>query len=252
MPGNVVVVTGGSRGIGAATAMLAAERGWAIVVNYAGNREAAEAVCAAIVAKGGEAVAVQGDVSREADIEAIFAAADRLGRLHGLVNNAGIVDHSTRVEDLTLARLERMFAVNTFGTMLCAGRAVKRLSTRLGGEGGSIVNVLSAASKLGAPGVYPDYAAAKGAVDSFTVSRALEVAGEGIRVNGVRPGIIITDFHASGGDPDRATRIAPDLPMKRAGTAEEVARAIVWLLSDEASYSTGSVIGVTGGRAISP
>jgi NAD(P)-dependent dehydrogenase (short-subunit alcohol dehydrogenase family) len=252
MSDKVLIITGGSRGIGAATALLAAERGYGVVVNYAANAAAAEAVCGAIHAHGGAAVAVRGDVSLEADIDHIFAAADRMGALAGLANNAGVLDVVARVEDFDLARLTRMFAINTLGTMLCAGRAVKRMSTRHGGKGGSIVNVTSAAAKLGAPGTYVDYAAAKGAVDSFTVGLALEVAGEGIRVNGVRPGIIDTDIHASGGIPDRAAQMASSLPIPRPGTAEEVARAIVWLLSDEASYTTGSVINVTGGRGIAP
>jgi NAD(P)-dependent dehydrogenase (short-subunit alcohol dehydrogenase family) len=252
MSDKVLIITGGSRGIGAATALLAAERGYGVVVNYAANATAAEAVCGAIHTKGGAAVAVRGDVSLEADIDHIFAAADRMGTLAGLVNNAGVLDVVARVEDFDMARLTRMFAVNTLGTILCAGRAVKRMSTRHGGKGGSIVNVTSAAAKLGAPGTYVDYAAAKGAVDSFTVGLALEVVSEGIRVNGVRPGVIDTDIHASGGIPDRAAQMAPNLPMLRPGTAKEVARAIVWLLSDEASYTTGSVINVTGGRGIAP
>ncbi|UJW87150.1 SDR family oxidoreductase [Devosia sp. SL43] len=252
MSDRVVIVTGGSRGIGAATAMLAAERGYGVVVNYTANVAAAEAVCARIHATGGVAVAVRGDVSSEADIDHIFAAADRMGTLAGLVNNAGVVDLAARVEDFDAARLTRMFAINTLGTILCSGRAVKRMSTKHGGKGGGIVNVTSAAAKLGAPGNYVDYAAAKGAVDSFTVGLALEVAGEGIRVNGVRPGIIDTEIHASGGIPGRAAEMAPSVPIPRAGTAEEVARAILWLLSDEASYTTGSVINVTGGRGIAP
>jgi NAD(P)-dependent dehydrogenase (short-subunit alcohol dehydrogenase family) len=249
---GVVIVTGGSRGIGAATAMLVAERGYGVAVNYAGNVAAAQAVCAAIHDKGGTAIAVRGDVSVEADIEHIFAAADRMGRLVGLVNNAGVVDVAARVEDFDLARLTRMFAINTFGSILCAGQAVKRMSRRHGGAGGSIVNVSSVAAKLGSPGMFVDYAAAKGAIDSFTVGLALEVAAEGIRVNAVRPGIIETDIHASGGDPGRVARIAASLPMERAGTAEEVARAIVWLLSDEASYATGSIVNVSGGRGVLP
>ncbi len=249
---GVLVVTGGSRGIGAATAQLAAAQGYAVVVNYAANADAAQAVCADIHAAGGAAAAVRGDVSNEADIDRIFAAADRLGPLAGLVNNAGAIDVAARVDGMDLARISRIFAVNTLGTILCSGRAVRRMSTRHGGNGGAIVNITSAAAKLGAPGTYVDYAAAKGAVDSFTVGLALEVAGEGIRVNGVRPGIIDTEFHASGGDPDRAARLASSLPMPRVGTAEEVARAVMWLMSDEASYTTGSVIDVTGGRGIRP
>jgi NAD(P)-dependent dehydrogenase (short-subunit alcohol dehydrogenase family) len=252
MSDKVLVITGASRGIGAATALLAAERGYGVVVNYAGNVVAAEQVCAAIHGKGGEAVAVRGDVAVEADIDHIFAAADRMGRLVGLVNNAGTIEPVMRVDELDMARLQRVFAVNTYGSILCAARAVKRMSTKFGGQGGAIVNVSSAAAKLGAPNTYVDYAAAKGAIDSFTVGLALEVAGEGIRVNGVRPGIIATDIHAAGGDPDRAQRLGPSLPIPRPGTAEEVARAILWLLSDEASYTTGSVINVTGGRGIAP
>jgi NAD(P)-dependent dehydrogenase (short-subunit alcohol dehydrogenase family) len=252
MDKGVVIVTGGSRGIGAATAVLAADRGYGVIVNYTSNSAAAEAVCADIAAKGGVGRAVRADVSVQADVDALFAAADAMGPLTGLVNNAGVVDVAARVEDFDLARLQRMFAINVFGTILCAGQAVKRMSTARGGTGGSIVNVTSAAAKLGAPGTYVDYAAAKGAVDSFTVGLALEVAGEGIRVNGVRPGIIETDIHASGGDPDRAARMAADVPMPRVGTATEVANAILWLMSPEASYTTGSTIDVTGGRGIAP
>ncbi|WP_186397924.1 SDR family oxidoreductase [Stappia sp. P2PMeth1] len=252
MSNRVVVVTGGSRGIGAATSMLAAERGYAVLVNYAGDVAAAEAVCAKIHSSGGTALMVQGDVSHEPDIDRIFEAADRMGRLVGLVNNAGIVDATARVEDFDFARLLRMFSVNTLGTILCSGRAVKRMSTRYGNQGGCIVNVTSAAAKLGSPGTYVDYAASKGAVDTFTVGLALEVAAEGIRVNGVSPGIIDTDIHASSGDPGRAARMAHDLPMGRTGTALEVAQAILWLMSGEASYTTGSVINVGGGRGIIP
>ncbi len=252
MPQGVLVVTGGSRGIGAATAMLAAQRGFDVIVNYAGNVEAAEAVCHAIQHKGGKAVAVRGDVSDETDVEHIFAAADRLGTLRGLVNNAGIIGATARVEDLDAARINRILAVNVTGSFLCAKAAVKRMSTRLGGKGGAIVNISSGASKLGAANTYVDYAAAKGAIDTFTIGLALEVAGDGIRVNAVRPGIIETEIHASGGDPERAARVAPTLPMPRAGSAEEVAAAILWLLSDEASYTTGTTIAVTGGRAIVP
>ena len=247
---GVLVVTGGSRGIGAATSLLAAEAGYAVVVNYTGNVEAAESVVAAIHAKGGEAIAVRGDVSVPEDVEHIFRAADRLGSLAGLVNNAGIVGRTARVEDLDAERIARMLAVNVTGSFLCAIAAVKRMSTKHGGKGGAIVNVSSAAARLGGANSYVDYAAAKGAIDTFTVGLALEVAGEGIRVNAVRPGIIETDIHASGGDPDRANRLAPQIPMARPGTAEEVAKAIVWLLSPDASYSTGTVLTVSGGRAI--
>ncbi len=247
---GVVVVTGGSRGIGAATALLAAEQGYAVVVNYAGNEAAANAVCADIVVRGGRALVVQGDVARPADIEHIFAAADTLGPLVGLVNNAGVVDVAARVEDMTLERLERMFSVNVYGSILCAREAVRRMSTAHGGQGGSIVNLTSAAAKLGGANTYVDYAAAKGAIDSFTVGLALEVATEGIRVNSVRPGIIETDIHASGGDPDRASRLASTVPMQRAGKARDVAEAIMWLISDSSAYTTGTSISVTGGRAI--
>lgn len=252
MDKGVVLVTGGSRGIGAAIARLAAARGYGVVINYNSNAAAAAAVCASIAAQGGRADMVAGDVSVEADVDAMFAVADRMGTLAGLVNNAGVVVVAARVEDFDLKRLQRMFAINVFGTVLCSGRAVRRMSRRHGGQGGAIVNLTSAAAKLGAPGNYVDYAAAKGAIDSFTVGLALEVAGEGIRVNSVRPGIIDTDIHASGGDPQRAARMAADLPMPRAGTAEEVAEAVLWLLSDAASYSTGTVIDVTGGRGIAP
>jgi NAD(P)-dependent dehydrogenase (short-subunit alcohol dehydrogenase family) len=249
---GVLVVTGGSRGIGAATSVLAAERGYAVVVNYAGNVEAAEKVCADIHREGGKAVAVRGDVADEADVEHIFAAADRLGTLAGLVNNAGIIAKAARVDEMDAARINRILAVNVTGTFLCSKAAVRRMSTKYGGKGGGIVNLSSGASKVGAPGVYADYGASKGAIDTFTIGLALEVAGEGIRVNAVRPGIIETDIHAAGGDPDRAARMAPTLPIPRAGTADEVARAILWLLSDEASYTTGATIAVTGGRAIQP
>jgi NAD(P)-dependent dehydrogenase (short-subunit alcohol dehydrogenase family) len=252
VPHGVLVVTGGSRGIGAATALLAAGRGYDVIVNYAGNVEAAEAVCHVIHQRGGRGVAVRGDVSDEEDVEHVFAAADRLGSLRGLVNNAGIVGPTARVEDLDAARINRILAVNVTGSFLCARAAVRRMSTRHGGSGGAIVNISSGASKLGAPGTYVDYAAAKGAIDSFTIGLALEVAGEGIRVNAVRPGVIDTEIHASGGDPERAARMAPTLPVPRAGTAEEVAAAILWLLSEEASYTTGTTIAVTGGRAIVP
>ncbi|HEY0032743.1 MAG TPA: SDR family NAD(P)-dependent oxidoreductase, partial [Devosia sp.] len=229
MDKGVAVVTGASRGIGAAIAVLAAERGYAVVVNYAGNRVAAEAVCAEITGKGGRALAVQADVSLEADIKRLFVEADAFGPLSALVNNAGVVDRAARVDEMDMARLTRMFAINTFGSILCAGEAIKRMSTRHGGKGGTIVNIGSAASKLGSPAMFVDYAAAKGAIDTFTIGLALEVAAEGIRVNAVRPGIIETDIHASGGDPERASRMAPNLPMERTGSALEVAQAALWL-----------------------
>lgn len=252
MHDRVLVVTGGSRGIGAATALRAAGRGYAVVVNYTGNVAAAETVCHDIHAAGGEAVAVRGDVASPDDVEHIFRAADRLGRLAGLVNNAGIVDLAARLDEMDFARWQRMFAVNVLGTMACTKAAIQRMSSRHGGRGGAIVNLTSAASKLGAPAYYVDYAAAKGAIDTLTIGLALELAGEGIRVNSVRPGIIETDIHAAGGDPDRAARMVPNIPMQRTGTADEVANAILWLLSDDAGYTTGTTISVTGGRGIQP
>ena len=246
---RTALVTGGSRGIGAATAWLCAQRGWAVAVNYSSDTAAAQAVVARIQAGGGTALAVQADVADEAQVLAMFAVLEReLPPLGALVNNAGVVDVKARVDVMTLPRLQRMFAVNVFGTFMCSREAVKRLSTAHGGPGGAIVNLSSAAARLGAPGQYVDYAAAKGAIDVFTMGLAKEVALEGIRVNAVRPGIIATDIHASGGQPDRAQQMAPMVPMQRAGSSEEVAEAIVWLLSDAASYTTGAVIDVTGGR----
>ncbi len=245
----VLLVTGGSRGIGAATARLAARAGWAVAVNYAQNSQAADEVVRAIRAEGGQAISVQADVGDEAQIMAMFAQVDaKLGRLNGLVNNAGIVDLPSRVDEMSWERLERMMRINVLGSMVCAREAVRRMSTRHGGQGGAIVNLSSAAAKLGAPNQYVDYAASKGAIDTMTLGLAKEVAGEGIRVNGVRPGIIDTDIHASGGLPDRVKEMAPQLPMRRAGTSAEVAEAILWLLSDASSYTTGSCIEVTGGR----
>ena len=246
---RTVLVTGGSRGIGAATSWLCAQRGWAVAVNYTHAAAAARSVVARIQAGGGTALALQADVSDEAQVLAMFAALDRdLPPLAALVNNAGVVDVQARVDVMSLPRLQRMFAVNVFGTFMCSREAVKRMSTAHGGSGGGIVNLSSAAARLGAPGEYVDYAAAKGAIDVFTLGLAKEVALEGIRVNAVRPGIIATDIHASGGHPERAQQMAPMVPMQRAGSSEEVAEAIVWLLSDAASYTTGAVIDVTGGR----
>ncbi len=247
--GRVLLVTGGGRGIGAATARLAASQGWAVAVNYTANSLAADEVVRSIRELGGTAMSVQADVADEAQVLAMFARIDaKLGRLTGLVNNAGVVDVSARVDEMSLARLKRMFDINVIGSMLCAREAVRRMSTKHGGEGGAIVNVSSAASRLGSPGQYVDYAAAKGAIDAFTIGLAKEVGGEGIRVNAVRPGLIETDIHASGGLPNRVRDLQHLVPMQRGGTADEVAQAIVWLLSDAASYTTMSLIDVSGGR----
>jgi NAD(P)-dependent dehydrogenase (short-subunit alcohol dehydrogenase family) len=246
---RVLLVTGGSRGIGAATALRAARAGWDVAVNYTRDAEAAQAVADGVRDLGRRALVVQADVADEAQVLAMFAAVDAgLGRLTGLVNNAGVVDLPQRVEDMSVARLQRMWAINLTGSFVCAREAVRRMSRRHGGAGGAIVNLSSAAARLGAPGQYVDYAASKGAIDTFTVGLAKEVATEGVRVNAVRPGIIDTDIHASGGLPDRVAQMAPLVPMQRGGSADEVAAAIVWLLSDEASYITGSVLDVTGGR----
>jgi NAD(P)-dependent dehydrogenase (short-subunit alcohol dehydrogenase family) len=245
---KVVVITGGSRGIGRATALAAAARGFRVVVGYASNEAAANEVVSAIEAKNGKAIAVKCDVGSELDILALFKAADDFGTLGALVNNAGIVGPSIRVEDMTAERIRRMMAVNVTGSMLCAREAVKRMSTRNGGAGGVIVNLSSVAARLGAPNTYVDYAASKGAIDSFTVGLGHEVAAEGIRVAAIRPGLIDTDIHASGGESDRAHRLAHMVPMKRVGSAEEIANAIVWLMSDEASYVTSAILDVSGGR----
>ena len=256
---SVLLVTGGGRGIGAATVLRAAARGWDVAINYTRDEGAAQAVAAQVRAMGRRALVVQADVADEAAVLAMFGRVDaELGRLGGLVNNAGVVDVAARIDAGSVTRWQRMFNVNVIGSMLCAREAVRRMSTRpknrpggpvsLGGGGGSIVNLSSAAARLGAGGQYVDYAAAKGAIDAFTLGLAREVATEGIRVNAVRPGIIETDIHASGGEPDRAARMAPLVPMQRAGTADECAAAIVWLLSEEASYTTGAVLDVTGGR----
>ena len=245
----VVLITGASRGIGAATALLAARAGYAVAVNYAANSLAADEVVRQIRLSGGNAITVQADVADEAQVLAMFEKVDaKLGRLTALVNNAGVVDQTSRVDAMSMARFKRMFEINVYGSFVCAREAVRRMSTRHGGTGGTIVNLSSVAARLGAPGQYVDYAAAKGAIDSFTVGLAKEVATEGIRVNAVRPGIIDTDIHASGGLPNRAREMAPQVPMQRPGSAEEVARSILWLMSPESSYTTGTVLDVTGGR----
>ena len=245
----VLLVTGGSRGIGAATALLAAKAGYAVAVNYQSNSLAADEVVRSIRDSGGQAMALQADVSREDEVMAMFARMDaKWGPLAALVNNAGVVDVSSRVDAMGVARLSRMLNTHVLGSFVCAREAVLRMSTRYGGTGGGIVNLSSAASKMGSPGQYVDYAACKGAIDTFTIGLAKEVAAEGIRVNAVRPGIIETDIHASGGEPDRAQRLAPQVPMQRPGSAQEVANAIVWLLSPQASYCTGALLDVGGGR----
>jgi NAD(P)-dependent dehydrogenase (short-subunit alcohol dehydrogenase family) len=249
MGNRIVLVTGGSRGIGAATALQCAQAGYDVAVNYTRDAASAEQVAAQVRALGRRAITIGADVSREADVLAMFARVDAdLGPLTALVNNAGVVDVAARVDEMSIARLARMFGINVIGSMLCAREAVRRMSTKRGGEGGAIVNLSSVAARLGGPGQYVDYAAAKGAIDTFTLGLAREVATEGIRVNAVRPGIIETEIHASGGQPDRVAQISPQVPMQRAGSADEVAHAIVWLLSDAASYATGALIDVSGGR----
>lgn len=247
--GKVLLVTGGSRGIGASVCRLGVAAGYKVAVNYASNAEAAEKVVADIRAAGGDAIAVQGDVGSEPDVLAMFDLVDHTyGPLDALVNNAGVVDVKARLDGMSLARLERMMRINVIGSLLCAREAVKRMSTLHGGKGGAIVNLSSMAAVIGGAGDYVDYAAAKGAIDSFTIGLSREVATENIRVNAVRPGIIDTDIHASGGQPDRAAAMSVNVPMKRPGKADEVAKAILWLLSEEATYSTGTIVTVSGGR----
>lgn len=245
----IMVITGASRGIGAATARLAARRGYAVCINYRRDRQAAEALLDEILAGGGEAVAIAADVAQERDVVRLFDEVDQqLGAVTALVNNAGILERQMRVEEMTADRLERVLATNVIGPFLCAREAMRRMSTRKGGRGGAIVNVSSVAARLGAAGEYVDYAASKGALDTFTVGLANEAAEDGIRVNAVRPGFIATDMHASGGEPDRIERVKHGVPLRRGGEPDEVARAILWLLSDEASYTTGAFIDIAGGR----
>ena len=249
MKKKVLLITGGSRGIGAATALLAAERGYTVAISYRRDAAAAEAVLGGIRRTGGEALALEADVSREADVMRLFEDIDRsLGPLAGLVNNAGILDTRMRLDEMDAARIERIFAVNVLGSFLCAREAVRRMSTLRGGTGGAIVNVSSIGARLGSPGEYIDYAASKGAVDVLTIGLGKEVAAEGIRVNGVRPGLIYTEIHADGGEPDRVDRLKSAVPMGRGGQPEEVARTILWLLSEESSYVTGATLDVGGGR----
>ena len=249
MTGKVLLVTGGSRGIGASVCRKAAAAGWSVMINYVANANAALSLKAEIGQAGGTAEAIQGDAGTEAGIDAIFAAVDeKFGRLDGFVNNAGVVDYPGKVADYSWARLERMFAINSIGAIYAAGEAVKRMSSVRGGQGGVIVNISSMAAIIGSPGQYVDYAASKGAVDTFTIGLSKEVAAEGIRVNAIRPGITDTDIHASGGLPDRARDLAHMIPMQRPGHPDEVADAVLYLLSDQASYITGAILNVSGGR----
>lgn len=246
---QVILITGASRGIGAAVARLAAAEGYAVAVNYHANRAAAEAVVGEIETQGGRAIALCADIADEGSVANLFAEVDAtLGRLTALVNNAGILARQVRVDEMDAARIQRIFATNVIGSFLCCKEAVRRMSTRHGGRGGAIVNLSSQAAHLGAPGEYVDYAASKGAIDTLTIGLGKEVAAEGIRVNAVSPGIIDTDIHASGGDPGRLARVQSAIPMQRGGSADEVARAILWLLSAQASYTTGSILAVAGGR----
>ncbi len=246
---GIMIVTGGSRGIGAATARLAAASGYSVCITFLRNRSAADSVVAAIAQAGGKAMAVAADVGVEADVTRLFERVDaEMGPVSALVNNAGVLEQRMRVEDMDAGRLVRVFTTNVVGSFLCAREAVRRMSTRRGGEGGAIVNVSSAASRLGAPDEYVDYAASKGAIDTFTLGLAKEVAADGIRVNAVRPGVIYTDIHASGGEPGRVDRVKSSVPMLRGGYPEEVARAILWLASDASSYCSGTLLDVAGGR----
>lgn len=245
---KVCVITGGSRGIGAACVRQAVDAGYAVCFSFVSNQSAADALVQEMVAKGGTVKAVKGDVAKEADVLSLFSEARGMGEIAALVNNAGIVDQSQRVEDYSVERLERMFSVNVIGSILCAREAVKAMSTNHGGKGGAIVNLSSAAAYLGSPNQYVDYASSKAAIDTFTKGLALEVADEGIRVNAVRPGLIETDIHASGGEPGRVEKLQHMVPMKRGGSADEIAKAVLWLMGDGASYVTGDCLNVTGGR----
>jgi len=246
---KVLIVTGGSRGIGAATARIAGRRGYAVCVNFLKNKVAAKQIVDKINADGGQAIAVGADISKEEEVLELFSTVDdRLGKISALVNNAGILESQMRIEEMDSKRLNRVFLTNITGSILCAREAVKRMSIKNGGNGGTIVNLSSAAARLGSPGEYIDYAASKGAIDTFTRGLAQEVAEEGIRVNAVRPGVIETDIHASGGEPGRVERIKDTIPLKRGGKPEEVARSIMWLLSSESSYTTGALLEVSGGR----
>lgn len=250
LAGNgAVIITGGSRGIGAACARLAARDGWSVCVNYTSNAEAAKAVVADVEAAGAKAIAVQADVSREDDVLRLFkVAADALGPVTALINNAGILENQMKLEQMSAERFARVFSVNAIGALLCAREAVRVMGTSHGGNGGVIVNVSSAASRLGSPNEYIDYAASKGAMDTMTIGLAKEVGGDGIRVNAVRPGLILTDIHAASGEPGRAERLAPQVPVGRPGTAEEVAETVVWLMSEKSSYVNGALLDVSGGR----
>jgi NAD(P)-dependent dehydrogenase (short-subunit alcohol dehydrogenase family) len=246
---KIMLITGGSRGIGAATAQLAAQRGYTVCITYLQSQAAAEALVASIAAAGGAALALRADVSVEADVVRVFEQIDaEVGPIAALVNNAGILEQQMRLDQMSADRLQRVFMTNVVGSFLCAREAVRRMSTSSGGSGGAIVNLSSGAARLGSPNEYVDYAASKGAIDTLTIGLAKEVAAEGIRVNAVRPGLIYTEIHASGGEPGRVDRLKLSVPMQRGGSAEEVAQTILWLLSDEASYVTGALLDVTGGR----
>jgi NAD(P)-dependent dehydrogenase (short-subunit alcohol dehydrogenase family) len=246
---KVILITGASRGIGRSAAVLAGARGWAVGVNYASNADAADETVSAVRKAGGRAIAIQGDVSDEAAVIGMFDATEKaFGKLDGVVNNAGIVAPGSALADMDIARMKRMFDVNVLGAYLCAREAARRLSTARGGRGGALVNISSAAARLGGPGEYVDYAGSKGAIDTLTIGLAKELGREGVRVNAIRPGLIETEIHASGGKPHRARELGATTPIGRAGSADEVGEAIVWLLSDAASYVTGALVDVAGGR----